>query len=494
MQILIVPQVRILRIEHKGQTLDWKYGVWAKIPRETTEDQFGPTNDFLASLPEPVQDAMFDNYQHAHTAISEYNEKENIRQAFFHYAPLIVKDITHELLQAWVDAQGPGYIWVEPTPAVRSSKNPPAMTYSEEESRQLSIFCIAAKILAPMIGRYVEEVREKAGGNKAASMHKERQASRLFLATSLVHFPAYQRLQLYLETFAARKQNSVSLAVRFGTASADLDSFLVGLTIVRRLMIATVRTNNNGSIVAFIYKFLEEKINELGSNKEYRPKISNRDKDYGEEESYSDQFRIPEDVEQSIVETNNVYLGEIRPDTQMTHLATYLELTMEEFQQAMAYYHARVFDPHFHITDQIHYPLLGILIRHIAFHKMLDKTEIEPFMLTLAVAAVYARKQGWTDIHDLLLAYRRDVDINTATMSTKNGIVYKRLPDNLAEQISALYRYIPQSQIKTSTNPGKLFIETVMSKVAAYEWTGLNDPSNLRTSLAEFILKRPGPQ
>jgi hypothetical protein len=491
MEIQIIPDARLLRVAHKGQHIDWKYGVWAKLPREETEAQFGPTNDFLAWLPMDMQDKMFDLYSQAHEAVSEFKTKNDTREAFFTFAPLIVNDITNELLQEWIATKPSDYIWVEPTPPVRSSKNPPAMTYTEEESRQLSIFCVVAKILAPIIGRYVEEVREKGGQNKAAAMHKERQASRLFLATKLVTFPAYQRLELYLEAFAARKQNTVPLAVRYGTATADLNSFLIGLTIVRRLMISTVRTNGNGSIVAFIYKFLEEKINELSNNREYRPKISNRDSDNGEEESYSDQFRIPEDVDQGMIETTNAYLSEYDA-TGKSHLATYLNLTDAEWETALYLANQRVNDPNFYITDQIHYPIIGMLARHLIFHRMLDKVDLQPLVLMATVSSVYCRRQGWEDIADLLIAYRKEVDINVTAMTAKNGVSYKRLPDHLVQELSDLYPYVPQVQARNKTNPGKMFIETVINQILAYEWIGLNDPSNIRTSLAEFIINRPG--
>lgn len=492
MEIIARKGESFLFVRHKGEEIEWRFGVWATLARkigdetseEMTEEQFQATNEYMASLPQNVQDKMWANYKEAHQILSEFVTKEEAQKIFMKYSSAIVEDLDEGHLMAW--AKEHGKIHIEPSPLLRSSNPHKHMTYTDQESFELCAFCVAVKILAPIMGSYVELVREKSSRDKSATLHKEMNANELFLRTKLADWNVYKRLELYLGVYASRREKILkSLAVRYDIPVSRLPALLKGLTVIRRLMLATVRSGKNGTIIAFIYMFLDEKISGLAKDVSFKSKFNSRKSDDQEDEAYTDNFRRPEDIDQGTV---------VSIDDDLSNWIRYaqkLGLNEQECKTADCILETLIDDPLFHVTDAIHYPVIAMLICNDTYHMAIDKVEYRTLMGMIAVAAVYCNKMGWSDLAELLLAYRQEVDPTQMQLNSRNGVSYKRLTTELEQKLSDVYQYLDQAMISKPTNQGKIWIETVIEIVLSYRWSGLTEPSYLRHSMANFIIRRP---
>ncbi len=476
MQIIIDPSVgRQIIIEHNGKRHMWKYSVWSKLKDQSTDDIFGATNEYLASLPAGVQDRMYANYATANECCKEAYSEREIRKMLFQYAQLIVSEISEAGLYEWAKVHGG--IYVAPTPPVRKSTNPPAMKYTEEESYELSVFCVAVKILAPILGLYVDCVT-----STVTNTLKETRANELFYETQLVKWKAFARLNRYTDALAMRKQNVVSMAILHNLPSADLNCYLMGHAVIRRLTIAKVRSDDDGSIVAFIYKFLEEKIIEL-TKSDYRDKMETAGGDDSESESYSDKFRVPEDVDRGTVATADEDLQDI------DRMMEFHRFDGEQTQRCVRYYMELAAEQDFVPTNVIHYFVCGMVMRYHTYHQIVDKISYDSLLRITAVAAVYCEIRGWDEISELVRAVRKEKDPTKVVASVQNGKTFAPLRRQDADLLKAAYPHIPEGN-RGNTNPGKEIIEEIVKIIMAFDWVGMEEPLTIRKNLCDFIVNR----
>lgn len=476
MQLIIDPSGgRHIIVEHKGQQQHWKYSVWSKLKDQSTEEIFGATNEYLATLPEDTQKKMFDAFLKAYMASQEAMSEEDFRQVLFGSAGEAMQYLVEDDLYSW--AKEHGKIYVAPTPPVRKSSNPAAMTYTPEESYDLSVFCIVVKILTPLLGFYVESIT-----SVVSNTLKEDKASELFYATQLQTWRAFLRLNRYTEALAMRKMNLVSMAIRHGKPSADLNSYLMGHAIIRRLTVAKIRSDDDGSIVAFIYKFLEEKIIEL-TKSNYRDKLEASGGDSSESDSYSDNYRIPEEVDRGTVAIANLDLADIEK-----HCAFH-EFSQEEYERVISYYNTLTANELFVPTNEIHYFVCGMVIRYYTYHQLVDKISLDTLLRTIAVAAVYCERRDLPEISNLILATRTAKDATKMTAGVQNGKTYAPLRRQDADSLKELFKHVPEGNLGR-TNPGKEIIEKIVQIILAHDWPGMEEPVNIRKSLCDFFINR----
>lgn len=471
MKISIIPNTRSLAVIHGKDSVKLNYSVWTTLNRKTDEEIFGPTNEFLATLSEEVQQNMFDAYSEAADVFNEINSVDFVKSKMQELAAKLMKDVDPAAVNAW--AQDNANFYKDPPPLPSAVKNPPEMTYEDSELVELRCLCVATKILTPMIGSYVDSLK-----GSVHNTHKERRAAEIYLATRLVDFPAHIRFDKYITTLANRRHKSIPMALRFGTASIDLDKFLMGLSIVRRFTIARLRSDEDGSIIAYIYTFLEEKMKSLGKEP-WREKFSSGSDNSAEAEGYADQYRIPEEVEQDVVDNNSEYFKSY------DLIIRDLKLTPEQTEVYMGY--IRYLTEHeesFIVTPPIHYSLCALALRHIIDYPVIEKIDKPALISAIAATAAVFGSKGAKDVEDLLTAMRKDNDPSKVPMDFH----IKRLTRTLELELSRCYPYITQAQINANLNPGKLAIDNIIKAILAFDWDVEEDLGNIRLSIAKLII------
>lgn len=475
MRINILPNVKRLAINYGDKSISWGYSVWATLYQSTTDEIFGPTNEYLETLPKETLDALWVEYERADHLLNSVGESETLKIELIKVVNNISKLFDFDKVMGWANA---GHLFPDPTvPVTNNTRNDDAMTLLRDEAFELSVFCILVKLITPIWGTYVDIVKEDVG-----NLHKERIAARIFLGSDFTKMRPYKRFERYIEALATSRGKNAATALMHGMAAADLDKYLMGLTLIRRFTVIRLRTTRDGNIIAFIYNFLADKIAQL-ANSNYRDKFARVGDGDVEGDSYADQYRIPQDVSDEIPITTECYMVDIE------RLGRDLDFSPETIGNAVKIAKALEANPRFIISD-FHVPFSALTLRNKIFPETLYHIERPERIRAIALTAAKAIAMGLDDIYKLMTAVRKPADINTMDMSVQNGRTLRRLPPEIDQQLAACYEHLRPAQISQKTNPGREIIDLTLKEITSSEWLGLEEIENIRSSIALFIIKR----
>jgi hypothetical protein len=475
MRILIVPGDRVLVVDHDGKQVKFRYSVWTTLSSKSTEEIFGPLNEYLATMDADALSDMFEQFQKAESLFDTVGIEKGLREQMQQICCEIVKHFDPVHVKTWAIDNANFYL-DPPQPSVGGS-NPAALTYLPEQLFELRCLCVASKILTPIIGRYVDAMKDIVD-----TRHKERKVSEIYVCTNFANWPAYHRFDEYISALAARRSSSAPAALRFKAAGVDLDKWLMGLAIVRRFTISRLRTHEDGSIIAYIYTFLNEKINNLGKD-EYREKFMSSGNDNSSEgDSQADQYRIPEDIPLDFEVSADEYLKD--PNVFLRDL----KFSEEEFRRwDELRNHIYSITDEFNPAPEIHYGLTALVIKDVIDYPVIENVGRDAFISAVAATAVVFERNEKYDLAKLLISRRTEKDPRQMSFAMQSTQVVKRLTQQLDAELSRCYPYVTEAQIKANTNPGKLAIENIVKVINAHDWLDLDDVNNIRISIAEYI-------
>lgn len=477
MKIELVLNDRVIRVVHGDRSCSFRYTVWTVLnQKNTTEDIFGPTNEFLATLPEDAQARMFEAYLAADAVFCDGGKILDIREALIGPASDIMKEVEYEKLHDFCKEHGKFY--QDPPNPPMQGKNPPEMTYSLQEMFELRVLCAGIKLLAPILGTLVSITKEE-----IKTSQKERVSAEIVVHTSVSEWPPFKRFSEYTGVYAHRRQSVIPMALRFGAARADLDKYLLGMAIVRRFAIARLRHDGDGSILAYVYVFLEGMIKNL-SKDNWNDKFANRGSGNDQEGvSYADNHRVSEEVTSDYL----VEAAEYLKDKQL--LWDHLHLPAEVRQRAEYFLNPILQErkEEFQIFPEIHNFLCSFLIIRVMDPRTLeDIKDKDAILIAIATCAAFYESIGFPDLAELLTSRRRERDPGVMIVTTNNQVI-RRLSHALEAELSRCYPKITQAQINAKTNPGKQGIEAMVTAVNTYEWLDTTDITGIRHSVATFI-------
>ncbi|CAH0448042.1 hypothetical protein SM033_00218 [Vibrio phage vB_VpaM_sm033] len=477
MKIELVQNDRVIQVVHGSDSIAFRYSVWTVLnQKNTTDDIFGPTNEFLATLSEDVQKRMFDQYKMADDVFCDGGPILTIRDQLSVITRTIISFINYDDLYKFCVDKGKFY--QDPPNPPMQGKNPPEMTYSLQEMFDLRVLCVGVKLLTPILGTLVSITKEE-----IKTSQKERVAAEIVTCTGISDWAPYQRFNTYIGVYSHRRMSAIPMALRFGAARADLDRYLLGMSIVRRFAIARLRHDGDGSILAYVYTFLEDKIKQL-SKDNWNDKFAGRGSSNDQEGvSYADNHRISEKVTSDYL----VQAAEYIKDTAIWW--EHLHLPAEVRAKAQANFNTISLErkEQFQIFPEIHNFLCSFLVIKTFDPRTLeDLRDKDALTIVVATCAAIYESIGHTDLSDLLLSRRKERDPGVMVVTTNNQVI-KRLSHALEAELSRCYPKIQQSHINNKTNPGKVAIEAMVTVVNTYEWLDAPDLTGIRHSIASFI-------
>ncbi|UKZ10914.1 hypothetical protein CZP2022_191 [Vibrio phage C-ZP2022] len=476
MKIELSRHDRVISVSHGNEKLNFLFSVWTTLNHNPTEVIFGPTNEYLATLPEEKQQALFECYRRAESVFSDASKIKHLKTEII----AINKDLTNLLdydhLHAWCTANANFY--QDPPQPVLAGKNPPEMTYSLQEMFDLRTMCVGLKLLTPIIGSFVISTKDE-----IQTTQKERVTGEIVSATSMADWPPFVRFSRYIAVLAHRRQSAVPMPLRFGAAKTNLDKYLMGMSIVRRFAIARLRNTDDGNIIAYVYTFLDDKLRNLNKDS-WNHKFNTSDGGGGAESiGYADHHRISEEVTKDYVVASELYLEDYH--TVINHLGLNPDVT-PRVENYLRLLHERI--ENYHIVPEIHYFLVGLVIKDIIDPRSLMIVESKPALLAvIAVACVYYENLGYGDLARLLLSRREERDPSMLT-GASGTLVISHLSHSLAADLSACYPYVLEADIKAKTNPGKRSIEGLVKAVLTYDWIDAENISDIRRSIASCLI------
>jgi len=475
--ISIIPATKRLSTSYKGKEITWQYSVWGRLNTEPTERIFGATNDYLATLPEAVQDDLWACYEEANDLLLSIGNLKTLESDLITIVNRMSQHFDFDHLLNWAVTKGN----ILPDTNIEernNTTNPDSMHYVRQDAHEMAVFCVLVKLITPIWGPYINHVKDEVG-----NLQKERIAARIFAKSAFSEMRPYVRIQDYLTILAEVKTKNINTAMMYGLPKTDLDSFLMGLTLTRRFTVIPLRAKGQPSIVAYVFKFLEDKITQLG-NGPYRDKFPLGQGTSQESDSFADQYRISQDVSDMIPIEIEYYLEDV------PRICETMGLDETGLEDVVALRRALKENKRFKIIDVIHEVIPALVFRHVvspALHRHLCR---DARLTLIAVTAVYCHVRGLTDITRLLTAVKQPLDLTEMEMGTQNGQQLRRMSKELEDALNDRYPHRQPSDLRNGTNPGRNIIEEIVKFINAHDWLGLDDVSEIRNSLATLFIEK----
>lgn len=246
---------------HDGVKITWN--IMGQVLQEGF-DTFDHINRYWASLPHETQTAIFDVYQRIHQAFRDLWEQEPLAKAL---RPLIAELFylhPQESVQLWVNLKSDVLV----PPSIKSKfdissgmSGTPERTYLTEDYKKLVPLAITMRIMIPIWGEFIARSKKELG-----TIFKEYQAFQLLSSSPIIKSEAMCRLQTFVEHTMSR-DHSLDAAIITGISTEDFPTWVMAVTVVRRLCYADVRglDQKGSSLVSYLYNFIDQKVSTLDS-------------------------------------------------------------------------------------------------------------------------------------------------------------------------------------------------------------------------------------
>lgn len=476
LEINIISQNKILETTYKGESLKWTYQVWGRLNLESTADIFGPTNQYLTTLPESTLDVLWNAYTKAHASIMNIGNN-NTEDELVEVLDEMAEVLDYEDLLQWATTEGP----IRPDPRIdetNQTSNNDEMTIVRQEAMEVVVFSLLVKLIAPIWGPYISQFRETAG-----TYHKEMKASVIFVKSQFTKLPIYKRLQVYIDAYAAQRAGSSNIVLQHGIGASVLDELLMAHLLTRRLTIYPLRGIDSPNIAAYIYKFLQGQIEQLNKNG-FRDKFQYSSNGPGQEaEGYADGYRIAQAI--SVMEET---LGTMFINDVENHKNNPFDILKDNMPAVKETYKNLLENKHFN-TCEVHEYIVTLLFRH-TISPILYRyyKERETRLLLVALAVVKAEELGSPEVAALMSSVKASPDMYTMELTVMANQSLKRMTTDTDTKLALRYPYLTSADENDGTNPGKRAIEHMVSIVDTHQWLGLTEVSNLREQLANLYI------
>jgi len=243
---------------------------WNTIPQVFEDSQkkgfdvFQHINQYWSTLPLETQDKIFDVYRRIKDTFDLIHNHEQLTMSL---RPLIAELFflhPQENIRYWVDLKSdilvPSIIKPE-FDATKGMIGTIQRTYVIEDYRNLIPLAITMRLMIPVWGEFIYRSRRELG-----TIYKEYQAFQLLSASPVMNCVAMERLRVFVEN-TIPKDHSLDAAIISGISREDFPTWILALTVVRRLCYGDIRgiEQNNSSLISYLFMFIEQKVTTLDS-------------------------------------------------------------------------------------------------------------------------------------------------------------------------------------------------------------------------------------
>lgn len=496
MRIDVDNRERLIHISHGNERISMTYSVWTALRKSPTEAIFGPTNDFLKQLDESIQTKIFSAYKEAQrllTALptrradSSVEQLKELEDSLTPYACAMVEDIDPIQTNEWASKNAHFFVdIVDPKDKAAGQQ----MTYSQEDMFELRVYIMICKILAPLLGSFVDHCQDI-----VSTEMKEARASELYLRTNLSNWPAHKRYAEYTNIYAARRTRLLEIiALTHKIPTSEIPSYIMGLSIIRRFCIAPLRSKSDGkNIITYIYIFMEGKITGLNKTM-WRQKPNGSKGEDDSEDSHTDRFRLPEEVSMSAIEEDNLYT---KDTALMIRDFKFNETQAAKYLDVLSYLNSRKDEMAY--SQIIHAVIMAIVVGayeeyEVVEYPVIERLDWEAFQSLLAAVVVVLIDKGYNEIACLLTSTSTPARMDVLNQTAGGHVSEIRaMPNDTRLELIRCYPYVTTHNINQNTNPGKKAIEAIVDKIISANWKNDYMPEfvgykNIRKEIGELII------
>lgn len=477
-----------LAVVHDGEPLYFITKTWNNVLKQDTQNVFGYINSFWEKQTDAWQSEVFELYRQAHDIIPGVDDIDDMTKQL---ASVCVKIIDmhcpsamHTHIRTLPDEHKP---YIDATcHNAANSQYPPEQTYDVEDYLQLVELSTILKSMTPVWGTFNAAVSPSIYESKM----KELYAFELIAKSAIMESRAMRKVWDFANAWIANAARQSLAAITMGLPSEKLPEYFTALICVRRLPVHTFRiidgakepnaTISTQNALQQMYNFTDsEKATVLkGPKVKETPANAEDDKD-----SILEQQRIAEEVARDRIETAAVYVENYKQFTK----DAIADCTDEDIQRVETYMAQMNSYERFTLSD-FHLPFIGATVYDCVSYKFLTTFKHDTVVPMVAVAAAKMHSLGFPDLATLMVAERKDIDLDDVTIG---GIPMHPLVRETRVALDEMYKYSPRKRgVKLTLNPGIEFIQETVKIINRHVW---NFPSaeliNFRVSTAKLFLE-----
>jgi hypothetical protein len=253
-------------ISHKGKRVEFRVSFFNRETFSPEQpDKFLQLNSYWRSLPEHIQDTIFQIYFDIHdsfsTFMNTYEMEEFIKDKIAH----LLSYHSLESIKNWMgfgentNIVIPSDMKVEYVHDIDKNTSR-EKTYLRSDYIDLVAFALAIRPVAPIWGHFISMSRARIGNN-----FKERYAFRLLDKTQIIHTEPVWKLKEYIKSNIGDEEHKADDVLLF-ISSEEYPYFLFCNVCVKKICIVDISGKSDLSLIQHLYKFLMQRINEAGGD------------------------------------------------------------------------------------------------------------------------------------------------------------------------------------------------------------------------------------
>lgn len=252
-------------VKHHDRELIWNVS-WAKtssggLGSERTLSQqqmFSDLNLFLQTLRPAVHDQLFDLYSRIFQTFEDTHNKNDLADQLKPQIKELFELIDLNALHHWVTFSArtiniPSTLLTQYD--TEDVTHTPERTYLRPDYVWLVSLGIVLRAMTPIWGEYILRTQKDVG-----TQWKEYEAFKLLEQSSIDQSIPMERLRTYIDALIP-KDKDLSAAIISGISSAHFPTWVLALTVIRRLIVADLSGQNpNQSLMGSIHRYMSSKI------------------------------------------------------------------------------------------------------------------------------------------------------------------------------------------------------------------------------------------
>lgn len=462
---------KTITVFYDGETVEFRYSLWGNMNPGVSGTIFGALNGYLATLPDEKAKKIFNAYKRSLEALDQETDVTVLLELLREEASVIHKNTCYEALRVFLIENRSVRPCLQ-TSTVLVGNNPRETTYVRDEILELTLFAVYVRLLAPMCGTATRNI-----SSISSNLFKEMEALKIITGSGFDEEKPYHRLQVYCTSYATRRKATTSTAVKFKLAVEDLEVYILGLFVLRRLMPYELDKSDN--IIRYAFKFIEGKVAKMRQG--YTDKMANVSKSGQGEESLIDHFRISENIPGSVKSSTNAYLKNISLLVKNSPVS----VRVSDVKETYALITLRELD-----VNDLAIPIIALCLNGMVHRWIINMVDRQALLTAIALTAEMLKVKGYDDIATWITSQSYLKETSSITLGS-SGKSLMALDNELSALLVTRYPELPGGVYTGKIlTPAHYIIEEIVKMINSVEWNGdvFNELLNIRNSLARLFI------
>lgn len=253
-----------LKLSHGNESSFWDVSAYYQRSGEKTpalEDNmiFDEINNYWAQLSPDRQTQIWNTYQQARQILDTHYDIKALLRPLKAVAKQLYDLMPVSEIAYWAKFQK---IRLPNTlKDTYEARDIPEQTYLRQDYEGLVVLAISLRPMLPIWGEFISATHKETG-----NAFKEYQGLHLLKDSTIMESEPMQRLRVYVNAFVERSQQPAlsSSALLSGLGSSELPTWILALTVVRRLTVGQISArDDNSSLISNVHQYIQNNLKSL---------------------------------------------------------------------------------------------------------------------------------------------------------------------------------------------------------------------------------------